>query len=179
MKIFNKLALILSSVFLTATLVSAGPEIFSPEDFGPAICVGCCDDNGNQLPSDPDCGCEVKDSCGVCGGDNSSCGCELFDCAGNPFPDPLAYCHLDVNRDKLITHEDAQAVIDYLEVNRRNSVEVTEDNKRFNTSQTDNFITPLDSLRVINFLSSASLILDICLTELFTSEVSNLPCLKA
>ncbi len=155
MKLKSPLAILFSLLISISYLSSAHalPEIFSPEDFGPALCVGCCDDNGNQLPSDPDCGCETKDSCGVCGGDNSSCGCELFDCAGNPIPNPIPFCRLDVNKDKRIDRSDSQAVTDYINQNGY-GIPVDENNKNFDVAGTDNYITSLDLLRFANYFSS-------------------------
>ncbi len=148
-KIFQTIVLSFCVIFFSSE-VNALPEIFSPEDFGPTVCVGCCDENGNQLPSDPLCGCDPVDQCGVCNGDGSSCGCELFDCAGNPFPDPLPYCHLDVNKDKRIDITDSQAVINYLQAG--GSSAVTDTNKKYDTSK-DGVVTSRDALVVVNFLN--------------------------
>ena len=126
--------------------------VFSPEDFGPSVCVGCCDENGNQLPSDPVCGCDPVDQCGVCNGDGSSCSCELFDCSGKPFPNPIPYCRLDVNKDKRIDLADDSALRAYTNEHGY-GIPVDESNSMFDVTGDDKYITALDLLAISNFLN--------------------------
>ncbi len=161
----NKFLKTIAVLFFLLLFVSSSPAepiVFSPEDLGPGACFGCCDPNGNQLPSDPVCGCSPIDKCNVCNGDGTTCDCELKDCAGNPFPDSAPYCAFDVNKDSTIDQMDAQAIIGY--INRSGSGAVDETNRIFDINKNGS-ISPTDILQINNFLNnppSGILAVDAC-----------------